>query len=156
MRTHAIAVKFLLLLGILSSQTQILAQSFKVLVLDALDGKPQLGIKIGYFCESKGGLPSNSVPTDASGVAEIPFICSEGTRIELSASGPNVKYGKEECGDLEPITLQEILSVGIISNPSGDGGIWCPTKISRKLKPIPGQVILFVKKPTWWQVHVAG
>jgi len=47
------------------------------------------------------------------------------------------------------------MQVGVISKPTADGGIWCPAKVSKKLKPIPGQVIIFVKKPTWWQKHVA-
>jgi len=37
-----------------------------------------------------------------------------------------------------------------------DGNIWCPRQISRKLKPVPGHVTTFLKKPTWWQSHVAG
>jgi hypothetical protein len=52
--------------------------------------------------------------------------------------------------------LNDVVSAGFLSKPDAAGGIWCPTKISRTLKPVPGQVIMFVKKPTWWQSHVAG
>jgi hypothetical protein len=65
-------------------------------------------------------------------------------------------YAKTQCGGVEPLTLQQISSTGNLSNPSSDGNIWCPTKISQKLKPVPGQVTIFIKKPTWYQVHVAG
>ena len=36
------------------------------------------------------------------------------------------------------------------------GNIWCPNKVSKILKTAPGLVVIFVKKPTWWQPHVAG
>ena len=36
------------------------------------------------------------------------------------------------------------------------GGIWCPARVSKTLKSVPGQITVFVKKPTWWQSHGAG
>jgi hypothetical protein len=60
---------------------------------------------------------------------------------------------KEECGSVAVLTLKEILSVGVINPPDGAGQMVCPTKISKKLKPVPGQVILFIKKPSWMQSH---
>jgi len=133
------------------------AQSFSVLVLDALDGRPQPSVIVNYFCEGEGYIPSNYKETDDSGIAVVPFICKTGGSVELNVqSKSNQMYAKEECGELIPLTLQSILSKGAISDPSGAGNIWCPRKVSKKLKPVPGEVIIFMKRPTWWQVHVAG
>ena len=124
----------------------------RVLVLDALDGKPQGGVAVDYLCDE---IPHTvgHVMTNADGIAEVPFSCKHGNRIELQAV-PTSK--KEGCGSGVALTLEEIRVTGVISKPDSAGGIWCPTKVSRKLTTIPGQVTLFVKKPTWWQTHVAG
>src|SRR5579862_2160714 len=128
--------------------------TFQVLVLDALDGKPQVGVEVHYFCTGKPNrLPAGAVLTDQKGLADVPNLCRDGEDIELWTSTPK---GKEQCGDLPPFTSNEITSNGIVSKPDAGGGIWCPAKVSKKLKPVPGQVIIFVKKPTWWQSHVAG
>ena len=58
---------------------------------------------------------------------------------------------KEQCGELQAVTLKEISEIGIVGPPDGEGEMHCPTKISRKLKPVPGQVIIFIKKPSWWR-----
>jgi len=63
---------------------------------------------------------------------------------------------KEQCGSDARTTLNEVRAVGFLSDPSSDDGIWCPAKVRKTLKPVPGQVTIFVKKPTWWQSHVAG
>ena len=126
---------------------------FRVQVLDALDGKPQAGVNVYYLCDEIPHSITTHEITDKTGIAEVPFICRPGNKIELD-SLPN--SSKEGCGGGVAATLEEVKSVGIISRPDSAGGIWCPTKISRKLKPVPGQVTLFVKKPTWWQSHVAG
>jgi hypothetical protein len=130
------------------------AQDFRVLVLDALDGTPQVGIEVHYFCEGKGWRASNVVTTNSNGVASVPDVCADSAPIEATLDDKSEK--KEECGGWGGETLKQILEFGVISNPSGAGGIWCPTRISKKLKPIPGQVTIFIKKPTWWQSHVAG
>ena len=125
----------------------------RVLVLDALDGKPQAGVNVDYLC---GEIPHSTKAyeiTDKTGTAEVPFSCRPGNKIELIAVPKNRKEG---CGGGVAATLQVIESVGVISDPDSAGSIWYPTKISRKLTPVPGQVTLFVKKPTWWQSHVAG
>lgn len=127
--------------------------SVRVLVLDALDGKPQAGVNVDYLCDEIPHSTTTKEITDKTGTAEVPFSCRPGNKIELFAVPNNRKEG---CGGGVAATLQEIESVGVISKPDSDGGIWCPTKISRKLKAVPGQVTLFVKKPTWWQSHVAG
>jgi hypothetical protein len=131
------------------------AETFKVRVLGALDGKPYNDIPILYYCD----LPWKRTVTDSNGFAVIPYECKDGKQIKIStfiANGETIWAGKvEECGDLEPQTIEQILGVGVISKPTAAGGIWCPTKVSKKMKPIPGQVIIFVKKPTWWQSHVA-
>jgi hypothetical protein len=131
------------------------AETFKVLVLDALDGVPQAGMSVDYFCEGQRWLPSDHVTTNSKGIAEISYACSDQARIEISLRVPG-NQNKEECGGLGAQTIRDIMSIGVISQPNAAGNIWCPTKISRKLKPVPGQVTIFIKKPTWWQSHVAG
>jgi hypothetical protein len=125
----------------------------RVLVLDALDGKPQAGVNVDYLCDEIPHSTTTYKITDETGTAEVPFSCRPGNKIELDAVPSSRKEG---CGGGVAATLQEIESVGVISRPDSAGGIWCPTKISRKLTAVPGQVTLFVKKPTWWQSHVAG
>jgi hypothetical protein len=132
-----------------------MAQDLKVLVLDALDGKPQANVEVKYFCA---GPPKNSAPraatTNNEGFANISNFCNEKQKIEILVFPPN--YKKEQCGDDAAINFNDALSSGFLSKPDSAGGIWCPTKVSRTLKPVPGHVVLFVKKPTWWQSHVAG
>ncbi len=128
--------------------------TFHVLVLDALDGKPQPNVKIEPLCA---GLPSNfseeTALTDDRGIATISYTCGEKQKIEIAVFPPNKK---EQCGGDAGMTFNDVVSMGFLSKPDSDGGIWCPTKVSKKLKPVPGQAIIFVKKPTWWQSHVAG
>jgi hypothetical protein len=137
----------------LSVQTKAIAQDMQVLVLDASDGKPQANVMVEYFCTR---IQHNSAHqrtlTDTAGLAKFANPCSAEEEIEISVYPPNEK---EECG-VGPITLKEILNIGAVARPDAAGGIWCPNKVSKTLKPVPGQVIMFVKKPTWWQSHVAG
>jgi hypothetical protein len=125
-----------------------------VLVLDALSDKPQSGVEVHNFCAGKSGneLPPKRALTNSEGFAEIPYRCDNEKRVELYVIAP---HPKEQCGSIEPLTL-EAISVGVMSNPMADGNIWCPPKVSRKLKSTPGQIVIFVKKPTWWQSHIAG
>ncbi len=127
--------------------------SFRVLVLDALSGKPQANVTIPYLCDEIPHSTTTQATTDGNGVAAVPYSCKPGNKIELDAVP---KIGKEGCGGGVEATLEEIMSTGVVAHPDSAGSIWCPTKISRKLTPVPGQVILFVKKPTWWQSHIAG
>ena len=128
--------------------------TFQVLVLDALDGKPQAHVKVEPLCV---GLPRNFLQetafTNDEGIATISYTCGDKQQIEIAVLPPNKK---EQCGGDAGMTLNDVLSVGFLSRPDSDGGIWCPAKVSKKLKPVPGQTIIFVKKPTWWQSHVAG
>jgi hypothetical protein len=125
----------------------------KVLVLDALNGKPQVGAQVYYLCDEIPHETHAYAVTDSAGMAQVPYMCDAGKKRELDA----IPQGnKEGCGSGASATLDEIEFVGVISNPSSAGGVWCPTKVSKKLKAVPGQVVLFVKKPTWWQAHVAG
>ena len=126
--------------------------TFHVLVLDALNGRPQAQVKVNYFCEALGSK-RDSVKTGVDGKAEIPFECANGARIEIWLIPPG---DKDECGGVEPLKIGDILTAGFISEPNGAGNDWCPNKQRRKLHPVPGQVTVFVKKPTWWQAHVAG
>lgn len=131
------------------------AQRIKVLVLGALNGKPYGGIEIHYTCEDGGTWsPSQKTSTGTNGLAEVPFSCGSGVKFKVWTYIEGDELS--ECGEMEGQTLQKIFEVGFISDPRAAGGIWCPAKISRKMKPVPGEVILFVKKPTWWQSHIAG
>jgi len=142
-----------------STAAQEQRKTFKVLVLDALDGKPQSNVSVTYFCEGQGYKPDQEIKTGIDGSAEIPYQCEAGTRIEISVIPPeNSKPAKtkEECGSVQAMTIEQILATGLISEPTGAGNIWCPNKQRSKLKAMPGQITVFVKKPTWWQRHVAG
>lgn len=153
MRISYIAA-LLTLFGIPVTSASVEVQKIKVLVLDDLSGKPYGNIEVHYVCEDGGTwLPSQSTKTNTDGLAEVPFQCASGVKFKVSTYIEGDKLS--ECGEMVGQTLQEILEIGVISDPRAAGGIWCPAKISKKMKPVPGEVILFVKKPTWWQVHVA-
>lgn len=143
----------LLFACVLSFSQGMMAQDLQVVVLDALNGKPQANVEVEYSCT---GPPRNSAHktaiTNKEGLAKVANRCEEKQEIYISVFPHD---GKEQCG-VGPITLKQILTAGAVAQPDADGGIWCPTKVSKKLKPVPGQVIIFVKKPTWWQSHVAG
>jgi hypothetical protein len=139
-------------IGLVSSATPE-PPTIKVLVLDALNGKPQANVQVWYLCNEIPHATNTYAVTDVAGTAQVPYTCHAGKELELDAV---LQGNKEGCGGGVSATLEQIESSGVISNPSSDGGIWCPTKISKELKPVPGQVVLFVKKPTWWQAHVAG
>jgi hypothetical protein len=129
-----------------------MAQDLQILVLDALDGKPQPNVEAEYFCtRPQHNSVHKTTLTNNLGLAIIANPCSKEEDIEISVNPPNKK---EQCGVGET-TLNDILTVGFVSKPDSAGGIWCPTKISKTLKPVPGQIVMFVKKPTWWQSHVA-
>jgi len=127
-------------------------QEIKVLVLDASSGKPQPGVEIQYYCAGRTRNSPNSAPvlTHSDGLAKVPITCSETQKMDLRALPPDPK---EQCGELPLLTLQEITSSGVVANPGADGNIWCSDKVSRKMKAAPGQITLFVKKPTWFQSH---
>jgi hypothetical protein len=143
-----------LIVGMLFSQCKLQSQDLKVLVLDALNGRPQPNVEVEYFCV---GPPLNSALnksiTSDEGIANISILCNNKQKIEISVFPPN---RKEQCGDDAVMAFNDVVSVGFLSKPDADGGIWCPTKVSKTLKPVPGQAVIFVKKPTWWQSHVAG
>ena len=126
------------------------AQDVRVLVLDAVNGKPQRGAEVHYYCqaETRNIFPIESDVTNSDGIAIVPYPCKKDQRIVFFVTA----LPKEECGAEPAVTIKEIASVGIISPPDGDGEMQCPTKISRKLKPAPGQVIIFIKKPSFWQI----
>ncbi len=128
----------------------LVAQDVRVLVLDAVNGKPQRGAEVHYFCQSetRNVFPVDSEITNSDGIAIVSYPSKEKQKIVFDVTA----LPKEECGDLRPVTFDEISGVGIISWPDGKGEMQCPTKISRKLKPVPGQVIIFIKKPSFWQM----
>jgi hypothetical protein len=148
-------IQSLLFLVVLLPHTPLTAQTVRVLVLDALSAKPQTGVEVIYYCTGlRHNTPSKSVMTNSEGFAEFTYPCSNEEKVEIGALPPHPKEG---CGGgPDPLTFEEISSVGVITKPDSAGGIWCPTKKSKNLKPVPGQVVMFVKKPTWWQSHVAG
>ena len=126
-------------------------QALKVLVLEATSGKPQNKVNIRYFCE---GVSQNSPPmtttTNSEGLAMVRHTCGGEEKIDIEATA----LPKEKCGGMESLSLKEISSRGIVTVPDrGGAGIECPTKVSKKLMPVPGQVIIFIKKPNWFQSH---
>lgn len=151
--TLSFAIVVLALLSAIQTPAQAPPVTTNVLVLDALSGKPEPNASVLYLCDEVPHATNLRAKTDASGAVQIPYRCSSGTRLELDVV-PMI--GKEGCGGGVKATLEEIQAKGLIADPSSAGGIWCPAKVSRKLAPHPGEVILFVKKPTWWQSHVAG
>jgi hypothetical protein len=91
--------------------------------------------------------------TNAEGLADVFYACGPDAKIDLWVLPP---YPKEQCGALSPLIYSDISTAGVVSDPTADGGIRCPRKTSKKLTPVPGQVVIFVKKPTWYQSHLAG
>ena len=152
MRSIWINVAFLSIC-VSSFHQKTVAQDLQVLVLDALNGKPQSDVEIQYFCTGPQGntKPGKSF-TGVDGSATISNQCGTEEEIEITIYTADKK---EQCG-VGPLTLKDILSKGIVTHPDAAGGIWCPAKISRNLRAKPGQVVMFVKKPTWWQSHFAG
>lgn len=67
---------------------------FRVLVLDALDGRPQAAMYVSFLCDE---IPHQTleVTTDKNGVAEVPYSCKSGSKIEVVAIGNTHKEG---CG----------------------------------------------------------
>ena len=151
---RSLRAKFsLLLVLVLSWNRGMSAQDLRVLVLDASNGKPQAKVKVEYFCTRPQHNSAHQwTQTNGEGFLTFSNPCSEEEEIEITIYPTD---HKEQCG-VGAVTLKDILSVGVVAQPDAAGGIWCPTKVSKNLKPVPGQVILFVKKPTWWQSHVAG
>jgi hypothetical protein len=144
-------------LGVTCASAYLDAQTFRVRVLDALNGKPYEGILIHAECAGTWTPESTDVATDGSGYAQIQYQCKDSAPIRINTNMNRTAWmGRlEECGERGYQNIEQILKSGVISDPSADGGIWCPRKISKKLKPIQAQVILFVKKPTWYQRNVA-
>ena len=129
-----------------------MAQNFKVLVLDAVSGQPQSNMHVNFFCQdSRRNYSIEEDDTDDEGAVVVAYACKgEEPKIAIDVTG----LPKEQCGGSEVVaTFEEISSKGIISAPDAAGEMHCTTKISRKLKPVPGQVVIFVKKPSWWQSH---
>lgn len=139
---------------LLTCSRGVMAQDLRVLVLDALDGKPQADVKVESLCV---GFPRNSwgkpAFTNDKGIATVSYVCNDKQKIEISVYPPNKK---EQCGDDVNTNFSDVTTAGFMSNPTAAGGIWCPANVSKNLKPVPGQITVFVKKPTWWQSHVAG
>jgi len=154
-RLRIVICIFIIILAILIlAPTALIAQSVKVLVLDALNGKPQIGVEVHYYCQSEthNFLPGDSDITKSDGLAIVAYPCKADQKIVFDVTA----LPKEECGDLPALSLKQIAEVGIISAPDGVGEMHCSTKISRKLKPVPGQVIIFIKKPSWLQYRFGG
>jgi hypothetical protein len=143
MSSHRMGIVWaIVFVGAFASAATGQTSSFKVLVLDALNGKPQSGGIVRYFCAGLGWNSKDEVRTGPDGIAEVPYQCREGTeQFEVGVPGGV----KGECGEVGSLKLSDILSKGIISEPERAGDyFWCPTLQRSKLKPIPGQVTVFV------------
>jgi hypothetical protein len=132
----------IVIVGIFASLAAGQTQSFKVLVLDALNGKPESGAIVRYFCVGLGWNSKDEVRTGMDGIAQVPYQCREGTE-QFAVGVPGGVKG--ECGEVGSLKLSDILSTGIISEPErASDYFWCPTSQRSKFKPIPGQVTVFV------------
>lgn len=135
------------------------AQSFKVLVLNAVNGKPRSNMQVDYYCsDATRSYLADEIEddTDDEGVVIVPYQCKgKDARIHISVGDdPAARSPWEQCGgSAVTATIEEISSEGIVHAPDAAGQMQCTTKISRKLKPVPGQVTIFVKKPSWMQSH---
>jgi len=130
--------------------TAVVAQDVRVLVLDAVNGKPQRGAKVHHYCETetRNIFPVETDITNSDGIAIVPYSCKENQKMSFFVTA----LPKDECSDLRAVTFKQIFEEGIISSPDGEGEMQCTTKVSRTLKPVPGQVIIFIKKPSFWQM----
>ena len=81
-----------LIAGVISPHGKVMAQDLNVLVLDALDGKPQANVKVEYFCT---GTPHNSTPkttfTNIEGLAKVSILCGDEQKIDIAVYPPNKK-----------------------------------------------------------------
>ncbi len=110
------------------------------------------GIHVNYVCDNSPHFQPRPVVTGNKGIAEIPYTCHANNTIEMWTYSPD---GKRGCGGTIAETIGRIEATGIVSNPGSSAGMMCSTRVSRKMKPTPGEVVLFVKKPNWWQSHVS-
>ncbi len=98
----------------LSCNRGVMAQDLRVLVLDALDGKPQANVQVEYFCtRTQHNSAHKKALTSKDGSARFSNPCSAEEEIEISIYPPNKK---EQCG-VGSVTLKEILSVGVVAQP---------------------------------------
>ena len=95
--------------------TVLIAQSVRVLVLDALSGKPQSRVEVYYFCqrETHNSLPADSDITNSDGIAIVSYPCKDDQKIAFDVTA----LPKEECGELHAVTFKEISEIGIVSPP---------------------------------------
>ena len=72
------------------------AQSFKVLVLDAVSGKPQSNVQVHFSCQdSRRNYSIEEDDTDSEGVVIIPYTCKgEDPKIASFVTA----LPREECG----------------------------------------------------------
>jgi len=66
------------------------AQTFKVLVLDAVSGKPQRNMQVSFFCQDsrRNYLPPDDDDTNSEGVVVVPYKCkTEDSKIAISVTG---------------------------------------------------------------------
>jgi hypothetical protein len=146
MRRVALRIIILIIL----TPKALVAQDVRVLVLDAVNGKPQRGAEVHHYCQTdaRNIFPVDTDSTNSHGIAIVSYACKENQKMVFFVTA----LPKEECADLQAVTLEQISGVGIISPPNGEGEMHCTTKVSRKLNPVPGQVIIFIKKPSFWQM----
>jgi len=89
----------------LSFARGMMAQDLQVLVLDALDGKPQANVQVEYFCtRTQHNSAHKKALTSNDGPAKFSNPCSSEEEIEISLYPPNKK---EQCG-VGSVTLKEI------------------------------------------------
>ena len=76
----------------LSFTRGMMAQDLQVLVLDALDGKPQANVEVEYFCtRPQHNSAHKKALTSNDGSAKFSNPCSAEEEIEISIYPPNKK-----------------------------------------------------------------
>src|SRR5436853_2428280 len=80
------------------------AQSFKVLVLDAVSGKPQENVQVHFFCrDSRRNYSIEEDDTDWEGIVTIGYTCNgEDPQIVIFVTD----LPKEECGGEVVATIE--------------------------------------------------
>src|SRR5882762_2049831 len=104
--------------------TALVAQDVRVLVLDAVNGKPQRGAEVHHYCQTytRNIFPVASDTTNTHGIAIVSYSCKENQKMVFFVTA----LPKDECADLGAVTFRQISGEGIVSSPDGEGEMQCP------------------------------
>lgn len=145
--------------GSLFAQSEVQIKQIKVIVLDASSGRPQAEVRLHYWCmpDAVSAVRSDEVTTktDKDGIAQIPY-CKPNENLGIVAVPTD---RKEQCGSMpDSLKADRIASEGVVFTVDSDAGFsqTCSKKAYKKMRPVPGQITIFVQKPSWWHSHFPG